>query len=94
MVRGVEVNSGTEQIDVRLRLRVFIQGQSSLTSDNCLIANKPDKVIQGAQHGTVVRRTDRIHCDDLAADELNAVVLSKNSCIGHAVIVVDGEQPS
>jgi len=38
--------------------------------------------------------TDRAHLDDLALDELDAVVLRENPRLHHLLVFLDGEEPA
>src|SRR5262249_24927477 len=92
MTRRVEIFLGSEQIDVRLWLIVFIQMNRSLNSDKGSVSNQARQEVSGAQYGGVVPWPDRTHCEDFSVNEFHSIVLAQNTCLHHAVIFVSRKQ--
>src|SRR2546425_7091005 len=44
-------------------------------------------------HGAGMAAADRRHLDDLALDELDPIVCTKNSGLAHPVVFIEGEAP-
>jgi len=78
-----------------------MSGSGSVPSSSSMELCRDESHVRDARHQDLhqahdargVTTTDRAHLDDLAVDKLHPVILAQDAGLGHAVIVVDVEQP-
>jgi len=58
------------------------------------ISEFPAKQVIQTSYTRGMTASDRRHLDNLASQQLDAVILSENSCLAHLVELGDREQPS
>src|SRR5207244_8810185 len=85
--RGVEIWLRPQQDDIGLRLTELVEPHGPLHLHDSVVANSCDQRTSGAIHSRVVTRSDWSHGDDLAIDELDAVVFGEDAGLRLAVVV-------
>jgi hypothetical protein len=80
-----------EQEQMRVRLRPRPDDDRILRRENDAIAQLSHEGPVGVDHTAGVSGADRRHLDDLALDQLDALVGMKDARLSHAVILVDAE---
>ena len=93
-MRGrIEVGSCSQYRKIRLRFGVRVEPHGTLSSDNPLPGKRLVQQDVQPVHTRRVMAADRRHLDDLAVDQLHAVVVAKDAGLRHAVIFVRCESP-
>jgi hypothetical protein len=75
-----------EQEQIRLRLRPGLDDHRVLGGDDGAIAGPRDEQSDGVDHAAGVPRADRRHLDDLALDQLDALVGTEDAGLAHPVV--------
>jgi len=91
---GVEVGAGAQQDEIRLGLRAFVEPHRILRADLGMMSQSLRKKGYQAFHRRGVPRANWAHLDDLAVEELHAVVFTENPGLPHTLIFVDRKTPS
>ena len=89
----VEVGAWLEDAQVRLRLGPAAEDDRILNPhDRTPVKPAREERVQAVDTGRV-SGADRAHADDLAFDELDAIVLREDAGLGHPVVLLGRERP-
>jgi Uma2 family endonuclease len=91
MLRTVEVVPRAHENEVGFRLGEVVRPDRALHAYDRLCSRRQHQGASRTRDRRGMARADRRHPQNLAGDELDAVVLGENSGVGHAVILGDGE---
>ena len=89
---AVRILARLQQNDVWLRFSVFGQPNRILNADDDLSAKSSSESGDSSIYAPSMPATDRAHLDDLAVDELDSVLWTKNASFRHSVVVINSEQ--
>lgn len=87
---GIKIVTGVQEGNIRLRLVLLIESNGTLDTYDGILHLSGQQLIEAIYAGCVAASRRR-HGDDLAFDELDAVVLANNTCLGQRVILVNSE---
>jgi len=90
----IEIISGPKQDEVRLRGDQLVQNHCSLNSNDRTVTGEAYERAGRSVHRGSMARSDRTHFDDLAADEFDPFVRTKDAGIDHPQAFFDGKEPS
>ena len=88
---SVKVWSGSQQTDIRLWFRMVVNLNRVLNPNDGRCPKPEVEQLALPAYAGGVPTADRSHLDDFPIEQFDTVILRKDTCLGHAMEVVDRE---